>query len=158
MVFSGIDDTKFVFRSQPKPIPGDLRPLWRIGAILLMLKLASWGDKSTLGRLHVLNWAIRTQENRKQLQEVIAKNITPDTIIVRVEPSLNRAIDFARGEGLIESLSGNRVHLTPNGKRAANKLLTQNDLFKNERQFLQEIGKTGLTEKTVKALFSGKRI
>jgi hypothetical protein len=155
MIALNFDDleTAFVFRSRPKSIPGDLRPLWRIGIILLILRLASWGKKSSLGRLHVLNWAIRTEENREELEEVIAGNISPDTVIVRIEPSLNRAIDFAHGEGLLEFVSGDRVQLTPIGKSATNKLLNQDNLFREEKLFLRRIGKTGLTEKIVKELF-----
>jgi ribosomal protein L31E len=149
-------ETTLIFRSQPKPIPGDLRPLWRISIIILILKLASWGGKSTLGRLHVLNWAIRTKENRKKLREVIAKKITPDTVIVRVEPSLNRAIDFACAEGFVKSVSGNRIRLTRKGELAADILLEQNDLLKKERQFLKEIGKSGLTENAIQSLFLGR--
>src|SRR5690606_16062641 len=88
-----------IFRSRPEPIPGDLRPLWRIGIILLILDLTSRGGKSTLGRLHVLSWAVRTRETRENLLRVIREEVSPHTLIVRIEPSLNRAIDLALGEG-----------------------------------------------------------
>lgn len=150
-------DIPFIFQSRPEAIPGDLRPLWRISIILLILQLASRGGKSSLSKLHVLNWAIRTDENRKELKQVIAGDISPDTIIVRIEPSLNRAIDFARGEGLLEYVTGNRVQLTPQGMIAVNRLLENENLFLEERLFLEELGKNGLTEKVVDRLFSEGR-
>lgn len=150
-------DTRIIFSSRPEAIPGDLRPIWRISIILLILHLASRGGKATLSKLHVLNWAIRTDENRAKLIQVIQGGISPDTIIVRIEPSLNRAIDFARGEGLLEFVKGNRVQLTPQGMMGANNLLEQDGIFLRERAFLEELGKNGLTEKVVDSLFSEGR-
>ena len=95
-------DTPFVFREQPEAIPGDLRPLWRIGLVLLMLHLASRGKKSSFGRLHVLNWALRSERGQEALIGILNRKPFPGTVIVRIEPSLNRAVDFAHGERLVE--------------------------------------------------------
>jgi len=40
------------------PIAAELRPDWKISTLLLILQISSYGGKSSLKRLHVLNWAI----------------------------------------------------------------------------------------------------
>lgn len=146
-------DTPFVFGEQPESLPGDFRPMWRIASVLLILGLASRGKKSSFGRLHVLNWGLRTKENRSALKEMIDGNLAPDVILVRIEPSLNRAVDLASAEGLLQRISGDRVKLSdPGGKAVAT--IVDSGALDIERQYLEEIG-VRLTEKQVKRVFSG---
>jgi hypothetical protein len=70
---------------------------------------------------------------------------------------LNRAIDFARGEGLVEYITGNRIQITFQGVKVANRLLEQDDLLVEERTFLEDLGKSELTEKVVNNIFSEGR-
>lgn len=148
-------DTQFVFNQRPESIPGDLRPLWRIGLVLLMLHMASWGKKSSFGRLHVLNWALRSDEGRDALLGILNGRLLPGTVVVRIEPSLNRAVDFAHGEGLLRRVGGDRVELTSTGEAEARRILQQDDLFANEREYLKQVGKK-LTETLVAELFGGQ--
>lgn len=146
-------NTPILFRSQPETIPGDLRPLWRISILILMLHLASRGGRASLSKLHVLNWAVRSNENRKRLMDVINKMRDPGIIYVRIDPSLNRAMDFACGEGLTEYITGSRIRLTPRGSIVAKKILENEKLFVNEVCFLKEISKNSLTERLINRLF-----
>jgi hypothetical protein len=147
-------DSLFIFRARPEAIPGDFRPLWRIFVILLILHLSSRGGKSTIGKLHVLNWAIRTKENRDIFRKIISGDIPPETIIIRIEPSLNRAINLAQGEGLVENVKGNRIRITPRGQKATDKLLAVENLFTYEKSFLEDLGKSTLTEQVIDNLLS----
>lgn len=147
-------DSLLIFRSRPEAIPGDFRPLWRIFIILLILHLSSRGGKSTIGKLHLLNWAIRTKDNRETFRKVISGDISPETIVVRVEPSLNRAVNLAHGEGLVEIVKGNRIRITSRGQRAIDKLLAVEDLFTYEKSFLEDLGKSALTEQVIDNLLS----
>lgn len=142
-----------VFRSRPEAIPGDFRPLWRISTVLLILKLTSWANNSTLGRLHILNWAMRTEENRENLKRIISDSLPPDKIVVRIEPSLIRALELASGEGLIE-YAGGKAKLTHKGVEVANELMNEEQIFAEEKRFLEEIGKRGLTEQIINQIFS----
>jgi hypothetical protein len=147
-------EAAIIFNSRPEAIPGDLRPLWRICIILLILYLSARGQKSTLSRIHIINWAIRTKENRDSLRLTLKGDVPPDAAVVRIEPSLNRAIDFALGEGLVENISGRSIHLTLKGLDIASKLMEQSDLFIEEKIFLKELGGNMLTEQVIKNLLS----
>lgn len=148
-------DVPLIFRSRPESIPGDLRPAWRIGVAILMLHLASRSQKASLGKIHILNWAIQSQDNQISLLKIIDGQLSPDTIIIRVEPSLNRALDLARGEGLIEYVSDKNVQLTSQGRVIASHIMEKTELFVNEKKFLTAIGKNNITEQFVSRLFSG---
>lgn len=148
-------DTPFIFGDRPESIPGDMRPVWRVGLILLLLRMSSRGNKSSIGRIHLLNWAIRSRDNQRVLIDVIEFQLQLDSVIVRIEPSLNRAADFAHGEKLIRKIGGDRLELTMLGTQRADELISDSSVYVAEKTFLAELGKK-LTERIVNILYSGR--
>lgn len=130
----------FVFNRRPTPLPADLRPLWRITLILLIL-LYSRGQKASLQKIHVLNWASKTEENRRLLINYMNGEVQKNKIIPRIEPSLNRAIDFAVAEKLIDIQNGKSLQLTAKGLVVANEIDEDADCFLVEKIFFQQIKK-----------------
>ena len=79
----------------------------------------------------------------------------PQAAIVRIDPALNRAIDFAIGEGLMKKETGNRITLTNEGIKRADLLIATDNIFVAEKAALSVFGKS-VTEAFVNKLFSGK--
>ena len=99
-----------------------------------MLHMASRGGKASFGKLHVLNWALRSQEGSKALLDILERRFSPGTVIVRIEPSLNRAVDLAHGEGLVKRNNGG-IELTLQGQVEAKRILEQKDIYVQEKEF-----------------------
>lgn len=147
-----LEGARITFRRQPSSLSADLRPYWRVAILILSLKICCKGGKSNLQRLYVLNWAIRTSESREEFKEVISGRLSPEDVIVRFDPGLVRALDFAIGEGLVLRIGGDRVELSESGSRFADEL-SKSDLFDVERDFLATV-RSGVTEAKVKALLA----
>lgn len=145
-------DIPFTFRQRPTPLVGDLRPVWRISLVLLML-LHSRGKKATLQKLHVMNSACRSPDTRRDFLRYVQGNARKDEIIPRVEPSLNRALNLARGEGLVEIEKGKNIKLTPAGLRLANQIDETSDCLEAEKAFLKAV-ESFATEGRVEDLFT----
>jgi hypothetical protein len=132
----------FVFRHRPGTVPGDLRPGWRIGLIILLMNECCRSTKTSLTKLHVLNWAIRSQETRALLLAMLDGSNAVRSLIVRFEPFLNRAVDFGIGEGLLKrSAGGKGIELTSTGKRLAEDIKKADEAFSSEKQFITAVGK-----------------
>ena len=145
-------DIPFSFTERPTPLAGDLRPAWRVGLILLML-LNSRGQKATLQKLHLLNSACRSEETRRAFLRYTQGEARKDEIVPRVEPSLIRAVNFARGEGLIAIEKGKNLKLTPKGANTASQLDSAEDCMVVEKAFLRSVGRF-TTESNVESLFT----
>lgn len=145
-------DIPFTFRERRTPLAGDLRPAWRMSLVLLML-LHSRGKKATLQKLHVLNSACRSEETRRDFLRYVEGEARKDEIIPRVEPSLNRALNLARGEGLVEVENGKNIKLTPAGLKLAKMLEETQDCLEAEKAFLKQSGGFA-TEGKVENLFN----
>jgi hypothetical protein len=65
--------TSFTFVTQPIAIPPDLRPLWKISQILLVLKLCSRKEKATLLKLQLFNWALGSSKALDQLKKYVLR-------------------------------------------------------------------------------------
>lgn len=154
------------FMRQPGPLPCDLRPVWRLHVLVLMLDQC-WGGKATHQQLHVLDWAIRTEETRAAFLQFIRGERAPNQIIVRYDPSLNRAVDFAFGEGLAtrheetpafvelapRGHGSYRVILTKKGRDLVRSIRDAKECFQVEKGFLDSIGRK-ITQQQVESLFT----
>ena len=147
--------TDFVFRERPFPIPGDLRPSWRVGLVVLLLRYCGRAKKSTIARLQVLNWGVRDNETSDALQSAIDGRAEPQMLIVRFDPFLIRAIAYAAAEGLVAYESGKSVRLLDEGSALAEELFAAEGAFVREKQFIARIGRS-LTEAWVNTLFGWK--
>jgi len=144
-------DVPFRFSERPSPVLPRHRIAWGISLVVLMLTLCSRGKKASLQKLHVLNWAVRNEYNRTTFREFLTGSESPGAMLVRYEPSLNRAIDFAAGEGLLEILDTGSIQLTSAGNEFATELISQKEVLNAEIEFFRELH-LGVTEQIVKNL------
>src|ERR1039458_4263048 len=135
------DSQSFRFTKRPMAIAAELRPDWKIAALLLVLHLSSRGGKSSLRRLHILNWALRSSKNRAEFEEVREHQQPLFSFQFRFEPALGRAINLAVGEKYVEWVGGNRLQITAKGKRWAAEILKDESVMQEERDFLTRVGK-----------------
>ena len=145
-------DAAFIFRRRPVALPGDLRPTWRIGLIVLLLSQCCRQQRSSLTRIHVLNWAARSEANHADLTALTTGRLSPDQLIVRFDPACNRAIDFAIGEGLLKRLDGSRIELTESGKGLAAEICNDTEVYVSEKRLVGTI-KQKVSETLVDSIF-----
>jgi hypothetical protein len=124
---------------------------------LLILHLSSHGGKSSLRRLHILNWALRSSKNRAEFEQVREHQQPLFSFQFRFEPALGRAINLAVGEKLIEWVGGDRLQITAKGKRWVTEILKDEDVMQEERDFLERIGKS-ITEPVATEMITVRNI
>ena len=129
-------DITFAFSRKPVPIPALLRPELRIALLLLCLSRC-WGERATRRHLHVLNWAVRTPEAQHAFANVIGGHLRPDAAIVRFDPILDRALQYAEGEKLVLTI-GDMVHLQPKGSEFVKRMQRDKECLAQEKAFLSE--------------------
>ena len=132
-------DVPFTFTPRPVAVPGALRPVWRVNLLLLMLRRCGRANVMSVSKLHTLNWAIRSARNRHSFVAAISQAARPDQILVRFEPSLMRALDFAIGAKLVVADRGTRLRLTDKGVAVADEILARSDTYDEERAFLDDV-------------------
>jgi hypothetical protein len=145
-------NTHLRFQQRPTPVLPEHRPLYKIAQILLILDLASRGARSSLSRLHLFNWALKTPERGEKLYQAVSTkrlNVTAWGF----DPALAIALRYACAEGLVITSSGG-YELTETGQMFANSIGTEPLTLTVEKELLKRIGK-GVTETMVEAVAKG---
>ncbi|WP_428503081.1 hypothetical protein [Roseateles sp.] len=148
-------NTSFSFQRRPVSLPGDLRPAWRIGLIAILLSQCCRQQRSSLTRLHVLSWAVRSKANHDDLLSLVNHALPPDALIVRFDPAVNRAIDLAIGEKLINRVDGSRIELSKAGREFSKEIFADAQLYVAEKALAASL-KQKVSESVVDEIF-GKR-
>lgn len=144
--------TKLKFLRKPAPVLAEHRPMYKISQILLVLHIASRSGRSRLPRLHLFNWALKS--NARCTQLIQASN----TKTLRIsawgfDPALAIAIRFAIAETLIrENQTG--YEITDKGINFVKLICAMPDVLKNDKKTLESIGK-GVTEAMVEEVSKG---
>lgn len=126
--------------------------MYKIGQVLLILYIASRGSKSSLPRLQLFNWALKSPKRQAQLQKAVEQREL-QIPAWGFDPALAIAVRIAIAEGLVaENSTG--YEITEAGELFVREIVKDADLFRHERSFLSAIGK-GLTEGMVEITASG---
>lgn len=154
-----------VVDARPTPLPCDLRPVWRIAVLVLILNQCRQ-KRATIEQLHVMNWSIRSTKAQDHFLAYLQGRKAPNEVVVRYDPSLTRAIDFAMAEGIVERFekagsdqdgkSQYRLTLSQVGERIAADLMADQESMLAEKAFLSDIGQK-ITQSQIAALFKWRR-
>jgi predicted transcriptional regulator len=150
-------DIEYQFNKRLFPISPELRPVWKLAILVLILSKCCMKNTCSFQKIQVLCWAVKNKKNQKELLDfVTTQNINLNfNMIVRYEPSVNRIIDIALAENFIEQVGGDRIRLTDKGKRLAEEIDKANDLLISEKNFFKSLGKKRLSEKLLLELTKG---
>lgn len=148
-VVVGTQRLRFIRR--PSPVLVEHRPLYKITQLLLVLHISSRGGKSTLPRLHLFNWALKSTDRIQKLVDA-AKAKVLNMTAWGFDPALAIAIRFAVAENLAETTSTG-YQLTEKGRVFITEVLRDTTTFASERKLLMQVGKDiteGMVEKVAK--------
>lgn len=144
---------KLSFTKRPIPIPPDYRPMYKIALIVLILKLCSRSNKSSLLKLHLFSWALTSKKHASMLKSFIDNNFHGEFSVWGIEPALNRALQLATAEKICELADGKNYILTSEkGIQFFNMLMNDKELLVDEKTFLNSIGKNTITDSRINTM------
>lgn len=139
------------FSKKPISLPADYRPAYKIAQICLILEYSCIGKKSSLLKFHLITWAFKSIENRQTLLNFISNPQNSDLSVWGIEPTLNRALHIAVADNFCSYQKAN-YKLEEKGLEFIKKIEENGDILADEISFLKQIGKRGITEKTIQDL------
>lgn len=139
------------FSKKPISLPADYRPSYKIAQICLILKYSCIGEKSSLLKFHLISWAFKSVENRKVLLTFIIDAKNSDLTVWGIEPTLNRALQIAVADEFCSYKNAN-YKLESKGLEFVKMIEDSGDILIEEIALLKQIGKRGITEKSIQDL------
>lgn len=147
--------TDIIFDAKPDAVPYNYRISYKVTQLCLIMRICGYGDACSLIKLHMISYALISQGNMKKLVEFV--NGTGSMPIVRFDPSVNRALTYAIGYGLIKHQQNAKYKLTNYGKQLAEQIKAVGDLMVIEISDLNLLAKK-LTESKVEEIVNKWRI
>lgn len=136
-----MEENKYIsFTERKTPLYPNYRPMYKVAQILLILYYNGYAGKASLLKLHLFSWAMKSYENMNSLKEFVTSNYERKLHFFGIESTLNRALNLAYAEKLIDFNNGS-YKLLEKGKLFAEQLINDETLFVNEKQVLKLVGK-----------------
>ena len=155
MTKSSLKYTDIVFDAKPDAVPYNYRISYKVTQLCLIMRLCGRGDVCSLVKLHMISYALISQNKMKELIEFTEG--TGNTPIVRFDPAVNRALTYAIAYGLIEQQQNAKYKLTDLGRQLAEQIKLAGDLMVIEINDLNTLAKK-LTETKVNEIVNRWRI
>lgn len=150
-----LEYTDIVFNAKPDAVPYNYRISYKVTQLCLIMRICGRGDVCSLIKLHMISFALISQENMRKLVD-FADGIG-SAPIVRFDPSVNRALTYAIGYGFIKRQQNAKYKLTGRGKQLAEQIKVVGDLMVIEIGDLNLLAKK-LTERKVEEIVDRWRI
>lgn len=145
------DSQKIIFSQKKISIPTDLRPMYKISLILMMLKLNGYSKKLSYLQIQYLNWAMK---HREKIEELNLSNDELPFDTIRLDPFIDIAIEYCIGEKLIQLTKQGKLELTVKAEVFINKIIKEK-LLKDEYSILKDIGSRKITDEKIRLMIGG---
>lgn len=144
-----IHEKDIQFTSRPSSVPFQYRTSYKLGLISLIIRNCSSRNSCSNLKLQLICTSYMTREQQDELIEILDLRKAPT--ISRLDPAVDRAIDFGIADGLFEISSNGKIMLSTIGMMLANNIIEDEKLFNDEKAFLMRIGKK-LTEDAIERM------
>lgn len=143
---------KLTFTDRPVSLYPSYRPMYKISLILMILHYNGYSGKSSLLKLHLFSWALKSNKNLNALKEFVTSNYKKSIDFFGIELTLNRALNLAYAQQLIGFEKGN-YYLLEKGQEFIKVIIEDKELFVFEKQVLSLVGKK-ISEKKIAKLIN----
>lgn len=138
---------KVSFRNKPYPLAIEMRPLWRMCLVIIIVKNMQLKNRSIdLKKLNILLWMTIKHQNRYIFERFLVEKNSPIPFISSDQANYV-AIELAFNKNLIQLNHEERIYLTDKSEHLYN-LIFENNLFKDEIDFMNNFGYK-LTQKNI---------
>ena len=144
-----------VFDAKPDAIPFNYRISYKVSLICMIIKVCCGRRGFSLVKMHMIATAVSDREYEEKLKRYLQTQI-PGTFVIRFEPSLNRALEYALADGFIAQQVNGTYKLIDRGKVLVKEIQNDDTIFRYEKKVLEEI-QCDLTEEKIKSLMEGWR-
>jgi hypothetical protein len=137
------------FKRKRVPLSSDLRPIYKISQIVLILKMSCYNNSASVLKLQFFNWVFKSKDHFNELEN-FSKEKFP---IIRFDPAVNRALVYAISEEiLLVDHTNIKVKLTEKGIRLAEEILNDHLSLTEEKELLRTVKKK-VTEAYLEQVF-----
>ena len=139
-----------IFDAKPDAIPFNYRISYKISILCMIIKICCGRRGCSLMKMHIISTAIADKVYRHNLERFL-RDYIDSGFIVRFEPAVNRAIEYALSDEFLVQQKNGTYKLTQKGRLLATKIEEDKTIFQYEKLVLEKVG-LNLTEEKIRAI------
>ncbi|WDV29748.1 hypothetical protein [Aeromonas caviae] len=153
-IFDTAPKKGITFNYRGSHLDPELRPLWRISLlVLILIKLCS-GNKANSKKLQALYSLVASEKKRLLYSSDINSH---DFLNIRFDPLVDRAIDLGVGHLLFKLDDAKSIVLTTKGIAFGKRIEQDDNIFILEKQFMNQFKISHFTDKRINSLITGEK-
>ena len=139
-----------IFEAKPDAIPYNYRNSYKISTICLLIHSCCGRRGCSLIKMHIIGSALSDNRFKQELIKFLNSRVQHN-LIVRFDPALNRALEYAVADAMIVQQGNGTYKLTEKGKKLVKAIIEDKEIFRSEKETLNEIS-LSLTEERIKEI------
>jgi hypothetical protein len=154
-IFDTPPKNRMTFNYLGTAIDPELRPLWRISLIALILLKLCIGNKANSKKIQALYSLMASEKKRHAYYSNFSNSGSTLRINIRFDPLVDRAVDIGLGETVFLLDDAKSIKLTDKGLAFARKIDKDTDVFIIEKAFISHFNKSHFNENVINLLING---
>ena len=149
-------DNKFIkndiiFNSKADAVPFNYRISYKVSLICLIIGKCCGKKGCSATKLQMINAAVSTSKSRKELLGFINDALITEVTLIRFDPAISRAINYALADNLIYHQANGLFRLVDKGKELVENIYKDIELMNVEKNFFRELSNR-LTEDIIESI------
>lgn len=142
---SSMISNDIIFNSKADAVPYNYRISYKVSLICLIIGKCCGRKGCSSIKLQMINAAVNTVKGRSELLNLTDGKHISDVTLIRFDPAISRAINYALADNLIFQQGNGLFRLKKKGKELMNEIYRDEELMIVEKSFFMELA-SKLTE------------
>lgn len=146
-----------IFDSKADAVPFNYRISYKVSLICLIIGKCCGKKGCSAIKLQMISAGVSTSKSRKELLGLNEGKLFSDVTLIRFDPAISRAINYALADSLIYRQANGLLRLADKGKQLVKNIYRDAELMTVEKEFFHELS-NGLTEDIIESIANTWRV
>jgi hypothetical protein len=129
-----------IFNPKATAVPYNYRISYKVSLICLIIGKCCGKKGCSAVKLQMINAAVSKNDTKRELLELLSKSLTTnEATLIRFDPAISRAINYAIADDLIYRQANGLFRLTARGKMIVKEVYEDRDLMIVEKELFEKI-------------------
>lgn len=150
-ILNVIPENGLNFNYRGTPVDPEIRTVWRVSLICIVLLNLCRGNKASVKKVQVLSSLLSS----KRKMDLYLNRSGNGFLNLRFDPFVDRAINIGIGYNVFELDAAKNIKLTALGLAYAGEIFLDSEVFSLEKEFVEKFNKNHFSDNRIDRLVSG---
>lgn len=146
-----------IFDSKADAVPFNYRISYKVSLVCMIIGKCCGKKGCSAIKLQMINASINSSKHKKELLSLVEGGLISEVTLIRFDPAISRAINYALADDLIYQQGNGLFRLTDKGKKLIEEIYKDQGLMSVEKNLFEELSNK-ITEDIIAGIAQNWRI